>query len=179
MSRIGKKPIPVPKGVKIALEGNLVHVEGPKGKLSRSIPGQVQVALNGDSVVVGHDPEKCKDSSFQGLTRTLVANMIDGVTKGFQKELEIVGVGYRAEPKGKVLNLSLGFSHPVEFPIPAGISIEVEKQTKIMIRGADKELVGETAATIRDFRPPEPYKGKGIKYKDERIIRKAGKTGKK
>ncbi|NLC72020.1 MAG: 50S ribosomal protein L6 [Desulfuromonadaceae bacterium] len=179
MSRIGKKPIPVPKGVKIGLDGNQVQVEGPKGKLSRALPLQVHVAVEGEEVVVKHDPEVFKNSSLQGLTRTLVANMIDGVTKGFEKELEIVGVGYRAESKGKVLNLSLGYSHPVEFSIPEGISIEVEKNTKIMVKGADKELVGETAATIRGFRPPEPYKGKGIKYKNERIIRKAGKTGKK
>lgn len=179
MSRIGKKPIPVPKGVKVGFEGNLVHVEGPKGKLSRALPAQVKVALEENQVVVSYDAKVFNNSSFQGLTRTLVANMVDGVTNGFQKELEIVGVGYRAEPKGKILNMSLGFSHPVEFPIPEGISVEVEKQTKITIKGADKELVGETAATIRGFRPPEPYKGKGIRYKNERIIRKAGKTGKK
>jgi large subunit ribosomal protein L6 len=179
MSRIGKKPIPVPNGVKVGLNGNQVQVEGPKGKLSRALPAAVHVALEDEKVMVRHDAEASKNTALQGLTRTLVANMIDGVTKGFEKELEIVGVGYRAEAKGKILNLSLGFSHPVEFPIPDGISIEVEKQTKITVRGADKELVGETAATLRDFRPPEPYKGKGIKYKDERIIRKAGKTGKK
>ncbi|NLV23828.1 MAG: 50S ribosomal protein L6 [Deltaproteobacteria bacterium] len=179
MSRIGKKPIPVPTGVKIGLDGNQVHVEGPKGKLSRAIPSQVEVAVEAEQILVLHDEETQRNSSLQGLTRTLVANMVDGVTKGFQKELEIVGVGYRAEAKGNILNLSLGFSHPVAFPIPEGISIEVEKQTKILIKGADKELVGETAAIIRDFRPPEPYKGKGIKYKNERIIRKAGKTGKK
>ena len=179
MSRIGKKPIPVPQGVKIVMNGNQVHVEGPKGKLTRALPAQVEVAVDGDQILVKHDAQILRSSSLQGLTRTLVANMVDGVTKGFEKELEIVGVGYRAESKGKILNLSLGYSHPVEFPIPEGISIEVEKQTKITIKGADKELVGETAATIRDFRPPEPYKGKGIKYKNERIIRKAGKTGKK
>ncbi|MCR5220042.1 MAG: 50S ribosomal protein L6 [bacterium] len=178
MSRIGKKPIVIPSGVNVVLDGNSFSVEGPKGKLSRVLPEKVGVKVEEEKIVVAHDPKLFKNSSLQGLVRTLVANMINGVTNGFEKVLEIVGVGYRAEMNGNVLNLSLGYSHPIEFPVPEGIKIEVDK-ANISVKGADKELVGETAAIIRGFRPPEPYKGKGIKYRDEHIIRKAGKTGKK
>ncbi|MCM2265115.1 MAG: 50S ribosomal protein L6 [Desulfuromonadales bacterium] len=178
MSRIGKKPIIIPAGVKVALNGQTVKVEGPKGRLERVLHDQVDVKLEADQITV--NPRNPKDgSSLQGLTRTLVANMVDGVTKGFSRGLEINGVGYRAELKGTTLNLALGYSHPVEYPLPAGVSAEVEKQTKITVTGIDKELVGATAAKIRSFRPPEPYKGKGIKYADERILRKAGKAGAK
>jgi large subunit ribosomal protein L6 len=180
MSRIGKKPIPIPKGVKVALTGSLVKVEGPMGKVAKKIPEDVNVMVETEQVLVQQGSENQRNTALLGLTRTLIANMVEGVTKGFQKELEINGVGYRAEAKGgKVLNLALGYSHPIEFAIPEGITIEVEKQTQISVKGVDKELVGATAANIRDFRPPEPYKGKGIKYKDERIIRKAGKAGAK
>jgi large subunit ribosomal protein L6 len=179
MSRIGKKPIAIPAGVKVALTGSLLSVQGPKGSLQRSLSDAVDLAVTADQVVVSRRGDGNSDRSFQGLTRTLVANMLDGVTKGYERVLEISGVGYRAELKGSVLNLSLGYSHPVEYPLPQGISAEVEKQTKITIRGIDKELVGATAAKIRSFRGPEPYKGKGIRYTDERILRKAGKTGKK
>lgn len=179
MSRIGKKPIAIPSGVKIALNGSLVTVEGPKGKLSRQLAPEINIAVEADSVVVTRSGNGKENDNLHGLSRTLVANMVEGVTKGFEKVLEINGVGYRAEAKGAVLNLSLGYSHPIEYPLPAGITAEVEKQTKITVRGIDKELVGATAAKIRSFRGPEPYKGKGIKYSTERILRKAGKTGKK
>ncbi len=179
MSRIGKKPIEIPSGVKIALAGDTINVQGPNGKLSRNIADSVAVALEADKVLVSPAAANSSDTSMLGLTRTLIANMVDGVTKGFQKVLQINGVGYRAELKGSVLNLALGYSHPIEYPLPQGITAEVEKQTKITVKGIDKELVGATAAKIRSFRAPEPYKGKGIMYADERILRKAGKTGKK
>ncbi len=179
MSRIGKKPIAIPQGVKVALAGNEVSVQGPKGKLERTLAGVVDVEVAADQVVVARRSDDSRDRSHQGLARTLIANMVEGVTKGFERVLEISGVGYRAEAKGTVIALSLGYSHPIEYPLPAGITAEVEKQTKITVRGIDKELVGATAAKIRSFRGPEPYKGKGIKYSDERILRKAGKTGKK
>jgi large subunit ribosomal protein L6 len=166
--------------VKIAVSGRTINVEGPKGKLRRDLVEGIRVAVEADKIVVERqDGEGKQADALHGLTRTLVANMVEGVTKGFEKVLEITGVGYRADVKGPVLNLSLGYSHPVEYPLPQGITAEVEKQTKITVRGIDKELVGATAAKIRSFRGPEPYKGKGIKYAGERIIRKAGKTGKK
>ena len=179
MSRIGKRPIGIPAGVKVAMAGTSITVQGPKGNLDRRIADGVSVQVEADKIVVLPVAGKEKSDALQGLTRTLLANMVEGVTKGFEKVLEINGVGYRAELKGSVLNLSLGYSHPVEYPLPVGISAEVEKQTKVTVKGIDKELVGATAAKIRSFREPEPYKGKGIKYADERIVRKAGKTGKK
>ncbi len=179
MSRIGKKPIAIPAGVKVVLSGTILSVDGPKGSLKKDVADGVNIEVAADQVVVSRLGEQKENRARQGLTRTLVANMVDGVTKGFQKVLEINGVGYRADLKGTVLNLSLGYSHPIEYPLPQGITAEVEKQTKITVKGIDKELVGATAAKIRSFRGPEPYKGKGIKYAEERIIRKAGKTGKK
>ncbi|RMF46044.1 MAG: 50S ribosomal protein L6 [Deltaproteobacteria bacterium] len=178
MSRIGKKPIAIPSGVKVALAGSTINVEGPKGKLSREINPAVTVEVDAEQIQVNL-VDTARGTAMQGLTRSLIANMVDGVTKGFEKVLEINGVGYRADLQGKTLNLSLGYSHPIAYPLPEGISAEVEKQTKIIVRGIDKELVGATAAKIRSFREPEPYKGKGIKYADERIVRKAGKAGKK
>jgi len=179
MSRIGKKPIMIPAGVKVDLNGSALSVQGPKGSLQRELSNGVDIAIEADQILVSRRGDGNTDRSQQGLTRTLVANMVEGVTKGYERVLEISGVGYRADLKGTVLNLSLGYSHPIDYPLPQGISAEVEKQTKVTIRGIDKELVGATAAKIRSFRGPEPYKGKGIKYSDERIIRKAGKTGKK
>lgn len=176
MSRIGKKPIVIPAGVKVAINGRAVKVEGPKGRLERELHDQVDVSIEADQIQVAPKNQQ-SGSALQGLTRTLVSNMVEGVTKGFSRSLEINGVGYRAELKGTVLNLALGYSHPVEYPLPAGVAAEIEKQTKITLSGIDKELVGATAAKIRSFRPPEPYKGKGIKYADERIVRKAGKAG--
>ncbi len=179
MSRIGKKPVIIPAGVKVDLTPGLIKVQGPKGKLERAVCDGVVVSIEADEIVVKPVETVRVDTSMQGLYRTLISNMLEGVTSGFQKVLEINGVGYRGDMKGKTLSLALGYSHPIEYPVPDGIEIEVEKQTKLTIRGIDKELVGATAAKIRSFRSPEPYKGKGIKYTDERILRKAGKTGKK
>lgn len=179
MSRIGKLPIAMPAGVKVSLDGNIVTVSGPKGSLTRSIPSQVAVAVDQAQIIVTRPDDSIPARAAHGLTRTLINNMVIGVTKGFEKVLEISGVGYRAETKGDVLNLSLGYSHPINYQLPAGITAEVEKMTKITVKGIDKELVGQVAAKIRSFRGPEPYKGKGIRYSDEVILRKAGKTGKK
>lgn len=179
MSRIGKLPIEIPQGVKISLNDSVIKAEGPKGSLSRRITEGVAVEVSEKSVVVTRADDSIKSRSAHGLTRTLINNMVIGVTKGFETSLDITGVGYRAEAKGDVLNLSLGYSHPINFPLPKGIAVEVDKMTKIVVKGIDKELVGQTAAKIRSFRGPEPYKGKGIRYSDETILRKAGKTGKK
>jgi len=179
MSRIGKLPIEVPKGVKISFNDSVFQVQGPNGNLSRQIMPCVALNINETNIVVSRVDENNATRSAHGLTRTLINNMIIGVTKGFQVDLEINGVGYRAEVKGKELVLSLGYSHQINFMIPDGISIDVEKMTKIAVKGYDKEMVGQTAAKIRSFRAPEPYKGKGIKYANETILRKAGKTGKK
>jgi large subunit ribosomal protein L6 len=179
MSRIGKLPIEVPKGVKISFIDSVLSVQGPNGKLSRLIMPCVTLNISETSLEVTRNDELTSSRAAHGLTRTLINNMVTGVTKGFQTDLEINGVGYRAEVKGKELVLSLGYSHPVNFPIPEGIVIDVEKMTKLSVKGYDKEMVGQTAAKIRSFRGPEPYKGKGIKYANETILRKAGKTGKK
>ena len=179
MSRIGKLPIAIPAGVKVIYNVPEITVQGPKGKLSRSLGDGVSIELTDAAVTVNRNDDSNKCRAAHGLTRTLINNMVIGVSKGFETNLEINGVGYRAEVKGNVLNLSLGFSHPVNFELPAGITVEVEKMTKVKVMGIDKEAVGQTAAKIRGFRPPEPYKGKGVKYADETILRKAGKTGKK
>jgi len=176
MSRIGKKPIPLPKGVNVTWEAHFVKVSGPKGNLGQKIDRQITLAVEKDQVVV-HRPEDPKiGKALQGLTRTLIANMIKGVSQGFDRVLEINGVGYRAEVQGNALNFNLGFSHPIRFPLPEGIKAEVERQNRITLRGADRHLLGLTAAKIRSLRPPEPYGGKGIKYLEEVIHRKAGKT---
>lgn len=179
MSRIGKLPIEIPKGVKITYNEPSLKVEGPKGTLSRNVMDGVVLELSETNVVVNRADDGIRSRSAHGLTRTLISNMVTGVTKGFETALEITGVGYRAEVKGDVLNLSLGYSHPINYQLPGGISVEVEKMTKVLVKGIDKELVGQVAAKIRAFRGPEPYKGKGIKYAGEAILRKAGKTGKK
>lgn len=179
MSRIGKLPVEIPKGVKISFSDSLLSVQGPNGSLSRQIMSNIGLTISDSSIDVVRKDETTSARAAHGLTRTLINNMVVGVTKGFQTNLEINGVGYRAEVKGLELVLSLGYSHPVNFLIPDGISIEVDKMTKLSVKGFDKELVGQTAAKIRSFRSPEPYKGKGIKYADETILRKAGKTGKK
>lgn len=179
MSRIGKLPIEITKGVKLTFNDSVLSVQGPNGKLSRQIMPCVSLDISETSLVVSRNDENTATRAAHGLTRTLINNMVVGVTKGFQTDLEINGVGYRAEVKGKELVLSLGYSHPINFPIPDGIVIDVEKMTKVSVKGFDKELVGQTAAKIRSFREPEPYKGKGIKYANETILRKAGKTGKK
>lgn len=179
MSRIGKLPIEIPKGVKISFTDSVLSVQGPNGSLTRQIMSVVSLDIRDVAIEVTRCDDSTAARAAHGLTRTLINNMVVGVTKGFQRDLEINGVGYRAEVKGKELVLALGYSHPVNFPIPNGISIDVEKMTKLSVKGFDKELVGQTAAKIRSFRSPEPYKGKGIKYADETILRKAGKTGKK
>jgi len=175
MSRIGKKPIVIPSGVKVAVADGAVSVEG-KAKLSIKLPKLVKVNMADNVINVSCLEDTLEASAMQGLTRSLINNMVVGVTAGFKKELTIIGVGYKAQLSGKKLVLSLGYSHPVEFMIPEGIKIAVAEDTKIIIEGADKQLVGEVAATIRRFRPPEPYKGKGVRYVDEQITLKEGKT---
>jgi large subunit ribosomal protein L6 len=179
MSRVGKKPIPVPKEVKITIQDGEVVVQGPKGTLSRSIPPELEVSLQEDQLTVRTLAETNKIRAQFGLIRSLLANMVKGVSEGFERILDIQGVGYRAELQGEQLVLNLGFSHPVTYALPAGISAQVEKQTRLVIRGIDRDLLGLTAAQIRQFRPPEPYKGKGIRYAEETVRRKVGKTGSK
>lgn len=180
MSRIGRKPIPVPQGTEVTLaQGNEMTVKGPKGTLSQILNGEMVIKIADNVITVERPSEEKRHKSMHGLTRTLIANMVDGVTTGFQKELEVNGVGYRAAKQGKKLVLTLGYSHPVEMEEIEGINIEVPSPNKIIIRGYDKQLVGEFAANVRKKRPPEPYKGKGIKYADEVIRRKEGKTGSK
>ena len=179
MSRIGKAPINLPSGVEVSIAGRTVTVKGPKGTLSRDIPGDIVVRKEENTLVVERPNDERTNRSLHGLSRTLVNNMVVGVTEGFTKELEIVGVGYRAEAQGQNLRLALGFSHPVIVPAPDGISFEIPAQTRVIVKGIDKELVGQVAANIRSIRKPEPYKGKGVRYLNERILRKAGKTGKK
>ena len=178
MSRIGKLPIEIPTGVKVAISGLNVSVEGPKGKLSRTIMDGVTINVEEKQISVVRNDDSIGARSAHGLVRTLINNMVVGVTKGFEKALEINGVGYRAAIQGNVLNLQLGFSHDINYDIPAGMTIAVDKNV-ISIKGVDKQQVGQVAAEIRSFRPPEPYKGKGIRYANETILRKAGKTGKK
>lgn len=179
MSRIGKQPIEIPSGVKVSIDNRSVSVTGPKGTLSRTFLDIVTLDLTDKLITVSRTDDSIPARSAHGLSRTLLSNMITGVTKGFERALEINGVGYRAEVKGDILNLSLGYSHPINFQLPKGITVDVDKMTKLLVKGIDKELVGQTAAKIREFRSPEPYKGKGVKYADETILRKAGKTGKK
>ena len=184
MSRIGKNPIPVPGGVTVTLADRDVTVKGPKGQLSRTLPGVITVRQDGDTLLVERPDDERQNRAQHGLTRTLVANMVTGVTDGFTKELEIHGVGYRANAQGpRNLELALGFSHPVKVEAPEGIEFEViaaagGQASKIVVKGIDKEKVGQVAADIRKIRKPEPYKGKGVRYAGEQIIRKAGKTGK-
>ena len=179
MSRIGKKPVTVPQGVTLDLKGSEVAVKGPKGELRRQLHPEMQLALANGIFTVTRPSEEQKHKALHGLTRTLVQNMIDGVSKGFTKTLEIQGVGYKAEAKPYGVNLVVGFSHPVKYEAPKGIKITVENNTTVKIEGADKEKVGQVAAELRAVRPPEPYKGKGVRYQGEQIRRKAGKTGAK
>ena len=177
MSRIGKKPVTIPKGVTVTLDGSKITVKGPKGELSRSLPGAMLVSMVDNEVIIQRPSEENEHKALHGLTRTLVANMVEGVTAGFSKQLEIIGVGYKAETRPYGLQLALGFSHPIEYRAPAGIKLTAPQPTQVTIQGANKEMVGQVAAEIRSFRPPEPYKGKGIKYVGEQVRRKAGKAG--
>ena len=178
MSRIGKHPVPIPKGVTAKVEGNKVHVKGPKGELERTLHPDMKVTLKDDQITVERPSDEANHKALHGLSRTLVANMVEGVTKGFRKELELVGVGYKAEQRPYGLQLALGFSHPVKYEAPNGIKLSAPQPTQVVVEGANKEVVGQVAAELRSIRPPEPYKGKGIKYAGEQIRRKAGKAGK-
>lgn len=177
MSRIGRAPIAVPAGVTVSLEGHTITVKGPRGTLTRDLPADIAVAQEGGEIRVTRPSDEPEHRALHGLTRTLVANMVQGVTGGFQKTLDIVGVGYRAETRPYGLFLALGFSHPVEYKAPEGIKLTANTPTQIVVDGANKEMVGQVAAELRSLRPPEPYKGKGIKYAGEQIRRKAGKAG--
>jgi len=180
MSRIGKKPIDVPAGVEVKIEGNLVKVKGPKGNLERELHPAVRVAKDGSVIHVTPVSEDLENRKFHGLSRSLLANMVEGVSKGFEKRLKLIGVGYRAAKQGNALNLTLGYSHPILFEATAGINLDVDKQTTIIVSGASKEDVGETAAKLRALRAPEPYHGKGVRYENEHIATKVGKAaGKK
>jgi len=176
VSRIGKLPINVPEGVKVAVDGRAIKFEGPKGKLETAIPPGINVKVEGKILSVQREVEERKVRALHGLTRKLIANMAEGVSQGFNRVLDINGVGYRAEVKGQELHMTLGYSHPIVFSLPKGVTAVVERQVIITLTSADRQLLGETAAKIRSFRPPEPYKGKGIKYREEVIRRKAGKA---
>ena len=175
MSRIGKKPIPLPENVTVSIEPEVVRVNGPRGELSERVPRAITVEQRDGELVVTRPTDRAEHRALHGLTRSLVANMVEGVTTGFQKRLEIQGVGYRAQLKGRDLELALGYSHPVPIKAPDGIEFEVPQPTRIVVKGISKQLVGETAAVIRKQRPPEPYKGKGIRYEGEYVARKVGK----
>jgi large subunit ribosomal protein L6 len=178
MSRVGKMPVKIPEKVKVSVDGNLVKVEGPKGKMSFPFNPRVSIAVEKGEVKVARPDESRIAKGLHGLTRTLVKNAVDGVVKGYERTLEISGVGFKAEVKGKDIHFTLGFSHPVVFKLPEGVTAEVDpKQTKLTLKGVDKHLLGLTAAKVRALRPPEPYKGKGIKYAEEIVRRKEGKTG--
>lgn len=175
MSRIGKKPIAIPQGVKIQVEGQVVRAEGPKGKLAQTVPPRLGARLADGHLVVTREGDDRTARALHGLTRALIANMVTGVKDGFERKLEIVGIGYRAQMTGKNIQLALGYSHPIIFPLPEGITAEVDRQTAITLRGADKGLLGETAAKLRALRKPDPYKGKGIRYAGEYVRKKVGK----
>jgi large subunit ribosomal protein L6 len=175
MSRIGKKPIPIPSGVKINVTNGTVSADGPKGKLSQPVPAGLSAVVEANVLTIARENDERRLRALHGLTRALVANMVTGVKDGFERKLDIVGIGYRAQMQGKAIQLALGYSHPVIFPLPEGITAEIERQVAITLRGADKALLGETAAKLRSLRKPDPYKGKGIKYSDEVIRRKVGK----
>lgn len=177
MSRIGKQPVTVPAGVEITLDGRQITVKGPRGTLSRELPADIQLSQEAGEILVTRPSDAPEHRSLHGLTRTLVANMVEGVTTGFRRQLDIVGVGYRAEARPYGLFLALGYSHPIEFKAPEGIKLTANTPTQIIVEGANKEMVGQVASEIRRLRPPEPYKGKGIKYAGEQVRRKAGKAG--
>jgi len=176
MSRVGKMPIPIPKEVKVALDPSKVEVTGPKGLLTYTLPQGISISVDGGKITVHRTDDQRTSRALQGLTRSLVANMVTGVTQGFEKKLEIVGVGFRADLQGTTLKLTLGYSHPILYPLPKGIKVEIEKQTLLTVKGTDRQQVGIVAAQLRSIKPPEPYKGKGVRYLGERIRKKVGKT---
>jgi large subunit ribosomal protein L6 len=176
MSRIGRMPVPMPKEVKVAFDPSKVEVTGPKGLLAYSLPQGISISVDGGKILVHRANDQRTSRALQGLTRSLVANMVTGVTQGFEKKLEIVGVGFRADLQGSTLKLALGYSHPILYPLPKGIKMEIEKQTLLTVKGIDRQQVGVVAAQLRSIKPPEPYKGKGIRYVGERIRKKVGKT---
>jgi large subunit ribosomal protein L6 len=176
MSRIGKKPVPIPSNVTVSVDGSTVKVKGPKGELSRTFEPTMKIRVEGTEVIIDRPSDEKHERAIHGLTRALLANMVTGVTEGFKKTLEIVGVGYKAEKRGKNLVVTVGYSHPVNYPEPAGITLSTPAPTTIVIEGIDKQKVGQVAAELREFRRPEPYKGKGIRYQGEQVRRKAGKT---
>jgi len=176
MSRIGKQPIAIPAKVKVEVKGQKVSIEGPKGKLNWELPSRMSLAVEKDKVVVSRQGEDAQAKALHGLSRALVNNMVRGVSEGFVKKLEIHGVGFKAAVQGKVVNMSLGYSHPINYPIPDQIKVTVEENTKLTIEGPDRQVVGQVASELRAFYPPEPYKGKGVRYSDERVQRKEGKT---
>ncbi|MCP4400116.1 MAG: 50S ribosomal protein L6 [bacterium] len=176
MSRIGKKPIDIPKGVEVKIQDSVLSTKGPLGQLKYTVPAGISVEVQESSVVITRATEQKRHRALHGLVRSLVNNMVIGVSTGFTKTLEIVGIGYRAKKEGNVLNLAVGYSHPVNFPAPEGITIDVEGQNKVIVKGIDKQKVGQVAANIRKVRTPEPYKGKGIRYSDEVVRKKVGKT---
>lgn len=177
MSRIGKRPVAIPKGVTVTVNGRTIAVKGPRGELSRTLHRDLAVKVENEEILVERPSDESRHRELHGLTRTLIANMVEGVTKGYQKQLEINGVGYKAEPRAYGLQFALGYSHAIEYKSPKGIKLIAASPTAVTVEGADKELVGQVAAEIRSLRPPEPYKGKGIKYVGEQIRRKAGKAG--
>ncbi|MGH7304200.1 MAG: 50S ribosomal protein L6 [Candidatus Rokuibacteriota bacterium] len=175
MSRIGRQPVNIPQGVKVQIDGTTVRAEGPKGKLMQPVPAGLSAKLENNQLLISRTGDDRKIRALHGLARALVANMVTGVKDGFERKLDIVGIGYRAQIQGRVITLALGYSHPVVFPLPEGITADIERQVAITLRGADKALLGQTAAKLRALREPDPYKGKGIKYSDEVIRRKVGK----
>jgi large subunit ribosomal protein L6 len=179
MSRIGKRPLPVPQGATVRVDGSRVSVKGPKGELTRMVHEELKVRLEGNQILVERPSDEAKHKALHGLFRTLLKNMLEGVTQGYAKTLEIQGVGYKAEVRPPGIRLTVGFSHPVDYPAPPGIKLSVDNNVLVKVEGPDKELVGQVAAEIRKVRPPEPYKGKGIRYQGEHVRRKAGKTGAK
>jgi large subunit ribosomal protein L6 len=179
MSRIGKKPVPIPANVQVTVDGSTVKVKGPKGELAREIRPEIAIRVEDGEIVLERSSEEKQHRAYHGLTRALVANMVTGVTDGYRKSLEIIGVGYRAEKKGQELVLTVGYSHQVRYPEPPGITLSTTSPTVVVIEGIDKQKVGQVAAELRSVRPPEPYKGKGIRYQGEQVRRKAGKTGAK
>jgi large subunit ribosomal protein L6 len=175
MSRIGRKPVSIPQGVKVNIDGAVVRAEGPKGKLMQPVPAGLSAKLENNQLVISRSDDDRKTRALHGLARALVANMVTGVKDGFERKLEIVGIGYRAQLQGRVIQLALGYSHPVIFPLPEGVTAEIERQVSITLRGADKAVLGQTAAKLRALREPDPYKGKGIRYLNEVVRRKVGK----